>query len=158
MKTFLLGFIIILSLQTKTMAATSTPEFVSQFVQKMNDRLEVINTQRALEGSRPYCAQLSDEQMNEIESLFVLNRTGKANQIVYRNLNQVPAKHFITTVSENLHCYPLAWFPGRTSIGGLLFNTKAYVMDHTLVRETLEAIAGRPITETDSLASLTNNH
>lgn len=133
----------------------STPEFVSKFVQKMNDRLEVINTERALEGSRLYCSQLSDEQMNEIESLFILNRTGKANQIVYRNLNQVPAKQFVAAVSENLHCYPLAWFPGRSSIGGLLFNTKAYVMDHTLVRETLEALADRSFTDTDTLAAVT---
>lgn len=152
MKTFLVGILILLSNQASAVGTLSTPEFVAQFTVKMNDRLEDTNAERALEGNRPYCAQLSDEQLNEIENLFVMNSTGKANQIAYRNLAQISVGQFVAEVSENLHCYPTSWLPGRSSIGGFFFNTKAYVMDNLLVRKSLEDLAGRPLEDTESLA------
>lgn len=132
----------------------STAEFITQFTQKMNDRLETTNAERALEGNRPYCSQLSDEQLNDIEGLFTINPTGKANQIIYRDLGQVSVNQFVTAVSENLGCYPTSWLPGRSSIGGFFFNTKAYVMDNLLVRKSLEDLAGRSIDDSESLAHL----
>lgn len=132
----------------------STAEFISQFVQKVNDRLETTNAERALEGNRPYCSQLSDEQMSEIEGLFVINSSGKASQILYRDLSQVTVSQFIAAASENLGCYPTSWLPGRSTLGGLLFNTKAYVMDNLLLRRSLEDLAGRSFDDSETLAAL----
>lgn len=154
MKTFLVGFLILLSSQGHATTTLSTAEFITRFAQKMNDRLETTNAERALDGDRPYCSQLSDEQLNDIEGLFVMNPTGKANQIVYRELAQVSVSQFITAVSENLGCYPTSWLPGRSTIGGFFFNTKAYVMDNLLVRKSLEDLAGRSIDDSESLAQI----
>ncbi|MBS1971609.1 MAG: hypothetical protein JSU04_14960 [Bdellovibrionales bacterium] len=154
MKTFLVGFFLIFGLQANAATTMSTAEFIAHYVQKVNDRLETINTERALEGSRTYCAQLSDEQMSEIENLFVTNTTGKANQIVYRDLSHITAGQFIADASENLGCFPTSWLPGRSSIGGFFFGTKAYVMDNLLVRKSLEDLAGRPFDDSETLSQL----
>jgi hypothetical protein len=154
MKTFLVGFFLILGVQAQAAAATSTPEFIAHFVQKVNDRLETTNTERALDGSRPYCAQLDDQQMSDIENLFVTNITGKANQIVYRDLSQITAGQFIADASENLGCFPTSWLPGRSSIGHFFFGTKAYVMDHLLIRKSLEDLVGRSFDDSETLSQL----
>lgn len=135
----------------------TTPQFISHFVQTMNDRLESTNAERALEGSRPYCAQLSDEQNNQIEELFVINPTGKANQIVYRQLDQITVGQFVEAASENLNCYPTSWFSSRSTIGSMLFNSKAYVMDVMLVRRSLEDLAGRTISDDETLATIASH-
>lgn len=154
MKTFLVGFVLVFAFQAKAARALPTAEFITQFTQKINDRLETTNADRAIEGSRTYCSQLSDEQLNDIEGLFVINPNGKANQIVYRELLQVSAGQFIAAVSENLGCYPTSWLPGRSAIGGFFLNTKAYVMDNLLVRKSLEDLAGRSFADSESLAHL----
>jgi len=156
MKTFLLGFCLVFSFQAGAVTKLSTPEFIKRFTQTVNDRLEKVNAERALEGSRPYCSQLSDEQISGIEALFVITTTGKANQIVYRDLAQVTTGQFIAAISESLGCYPTSWLPGRSTIGGFLFNTKAYVMDYILTRESLENLSGRRFDDSETLEILLN--
>ncbi len=154
MKTFLVGFFLILAFQAQAATTISAPEFISRYLQKVNDRLETTNIERALEGSRTYCSQLSDEQMSEIESIFVTNTTGKANQIVYRDLSRMTAGQFIAEASENLGCFPASWLRGYSSIGGFFFRTKAYVMDNLLVRKSLEDLAGRTFDNSETLSQL----
>ncbi|WP_413291387.1 hypothetical protein [Bdellovibrio sp. HCB337] len=151
----LLGILSIV-MGTQALAATPTaPQFMNRFVQSVNDRLEKINTERALKGGRLYCAQLSDEQISDIESLFVTNPSGKANQIVYRDLEKITVGQFITAVSDQLSCYPTFWpTKGRSSIGGVLFNSKSFVMDHLLLKDAMSDLAGRSPDDNESLAKI----
>lgn len=134
-------------------AAPTTAQFINRFVQTVNDRLEKTNLDRAMKGGRLYCAQLSDEQVSDIESLFVTNPTGKANQIVYRDLEKITVGQFIAAAADQLSCYPTFWpSKGRSSIGAVLFNSKSFVMDHLLLQESMKDLIGRTPEDSESLA------
>jgi hypothetical protein len=143
MDMFFYSLIFSLVLATEAGAATSNPtaKFVANFVQSVNDRLETVNTERALSGNRPYCVQLSEEQVSDIESLFV-----------YRSLEKVTVGQFVAAAADNLGCYPTFWpSKGHSTIGGVLFNSKAFVMDHLLLRGALVDLAGRTLAESETL-------
>lgn len=130
-------------------------KFVARFVQSVNDRLETVNTERAISGNRPYCSQLSDEQVKDLENLFITNPSDKASQIVYRKLDKVTVEQFITAAADNLGCYPTFWpTKGHSTIGGVLFNSKAFVMDHLLLRGAIADLAGHPPEDSQTLSNL----
>jgi hypothetical protein len=132
-----------------------TTKFIARYIQSVNDRLETVNTERAISGNRPYCPQLSDQQISDIENLFITNPTGKGNQIVYRSLDKVTVAQFIAAAADNLGCYPTFWpTKGRSTIGGVLFNSKAYVMDHLLLRSAIADLAGHTPEDSQTLNNL----
>lgn len=104
------------------------PEFTSAFVAQVNHRLEITNQERASQNKTTYCAKLNKQKI-----ALIAKTAAKEN---------VTVGEFATTVSENLKCYPVFWSPWeRKNIGGVLFNTKAFVMDTWIVRDVLEDLA-----------------
>ncbi|HEY8272726.1 MAG TPA: hypothetical protein VIG33_17665 [Pseudobdellovibrionaceae bacterium] len=148
--------LIILGIPTEQVATAAavhpTQKFITSFIQSVNDRLETVNMERAIAGNRLYCSQLSDQQVKDIENLFISNPSAKANQFTYRSLDKVTIGQFITAAADNLGCYPTFWpTKGRSTIGGVLFNSKAFVMDHLLLQEALAALAGHATEDNQTL-------
>lgn len=154
MKTLLMIFTLMMG--TQGLAATATaPQFIARFVQSVNDRLEKVNSERTLKGGRLYCAQLSDEQISRLENLFVNSSNTKTRQIIYRDLEKVSVGQFILAAADQLFCYPTFWpSQGRASLGGVIFNSKSFVMDNRLLREAMKDLAGRSPDDNESLASV----
>ncbi|MGZ3797781.1 MAG: hypothetical protein ACXVB1_15530, partial [Pseudobdellovibrionaceae bacterium] len=100
-------------------------------------------------------SQLSDAQVKDLENLFITNPSAKGNKVIYRSLDKVTVGQFISAAADNLGCYPTFWpTKGRSTIGGVLFNSKAFVMDHLLLKEALTALAGRALDEDETLNTL----
>lgn len=123
--------------------AMTAPEFSSAFVAQANHRLEITNQERTSQNKTPYCAKLNKQQI-----ALVSKTAAKEN---------ITVGEFVTVVSENLKCYPEFWSPWeRKNIGGVLFNTKAFVMDTWIVRDVLEDISeGRTLDDAQLLLEYT---
>lgn len=109
--------------------AMTAAEFSAAFVTQVNHRLEITNQERAEQNKTPYCEKLNKQQVSLIQKT-----ASKAN---------VTVGEFANTVGEKLKCYPEFWAPWeRKNIGGVLFNTKAFVMDTWVIRDVLEDLSG----------------
>lgn len=136
-------------------AVPPSQRFVNRFVQSVNDRLESLNMERTISGNRLYCPQLSDQQVKDMEDLFITTPSSVAKQTVYRSLDKVTVGQFIAAAADNLGCYPSFWpTQGRSTLGGVLFNSKAFVMDLKLLQEAMAALAGHAPDNNETLASL----
>jgi hypothetical protein len=115
-------------------SAMTAAEFSQAFVTQANHRLTVTNQERKQEKKTPYCAKLSSAQ------IVLIQKTAAKPEIT--------VGEFKNTVAENLKCYPVFWQPWeRKNIGGVLLNTKAFVMDTLLVHDVLEDITGAPVVD-----------
>ena len=112
-------------------AAQSVEEFTQGFVAATNAHITELNAQRTAEGKKPYCSALNEKQIALIAKVA--------------SLPDITVKDFVETVSDKLECYEPFWSPWghKENIGGLLFNTKAYVLDNILVNESMVLFAGR---------------
>ncbi|QLY24397.1 hypothetical protein [Bdellovibrio sp. KM01] len=126
----LLAFAMILGSQAR--ASVSVDEFVDSYVAQMNRRLVFTNQDRIAVQKRPYCTGLSNTQVQTIKN------------IVRENSEQT-TEEFLTKLSDELKCYPIAFPQLKREGWGILTNTKAFWMDIELVRATLRDLTHRPI-------------
>lgn len=112
-------------------AAQSVEEFTQGFVAATNDHIAELNEQRAAEGKKLYCSALNDKQVALIAKVA--------------STPEITVKDFVETVSDSLECYEPFWsqWGHKDSIRGILFNTKSYVLDNTLINESMVLFAGR---------------
>ncbi|WP_413291010.1 hypothetical protein [Bdellovibrio sp. HCB337] len=109
--------------------AMTAEEFSKAFIEQMNHRLQAENKERKAANKTPYCERLDKTQ----EAL--IKKTLKNEDIT--------VGEFANDVAEKLNCYPMFWAPWqRKNIGGTVVNTKAFIMDHYLVRDAIDDVAG----------------
>lgn len=114
--------------------AQTAAEFSAAFVTQINHRLSITNQERKEQNKGLYCTQMSKQQVALIQKT-----AAKPN---------ITVGEFVDTVGENLKCYPEFWSPwGRENIGGVLFNTKAFVMDTWIIHDVLEDLVGGGLRE-----------
>ncbi|UYL09580.1 hypothetical protein B9G69_003210 [Bdellovibrio sp. SKB1291214] len=108
-------------------ASVTASEFVSDFVNQANHRLEYINKQRTAAKKRTnYCSALDAKQVKTIQEIVAKNP-------------EITVGDFTAQLSDSLKCFPEFWSPwSRTkTTRGMLVNTKAYIMDISLIQDVL---------------------
>ncbi|UXR65502.1 hypothetical protein EZJ49_04445 [Bdellovibrio bacteriovorus] len=134
------ALVLFLSLFVATASASAvTPhEFIESFVAQTNKVLQVTNDHRGLVGKRLYCEALSSDQITLIAATAMVPG--------------ITVGDFVNTVAEDLKCYPVFFPPwGRKSVGGMLFNSKAYIMDITLIQDVLRSLNEGKLPESERL-------
>lgn len=110
--------------------ALTAVEFSAAYIAQVNHRLAETNKERREEKKNLtlYCEKLSPAQEKLIK--------------VTAAKDGITVGEFAETIAEKLKCYPEFWSPWqRKNIGGVLFNTKAFVMDTFIVRDVIEDLA-----------------
>ncbi len=125
----LIAFAMILG--TQAHASVSADEFVDAFVAGMNRRLVFLNNDRIASQKRPYCTGLTSEKIELIRN------------IVRENSEQTN-DDFVSKLSEQLKCYPIAIPQLKRTGWGFFTNTKAFWMDIKLIQETLRDLGNQP--------------
>src|SRR5438445_2915757 len=113
------GVLISLMMAVPAMAKVSNEEFLDKLVKSVNEQLVIINKERADEGKKLYCKQLSKDSVKSIAKYALKYDLGKYD--VYS---------FVASAGDQLFCYPLSCpSQGRATLGGAICNTKSYTMD-----------------------------
>lgn len=128
-----------MGLQAKAMTAA---EFTTAFVQQTNENIKIANEQRAEQNKKLYCAQLDKRQIALIKQVA--------------SLPGMTVEKFVAKVSDQLGCYAPFWkdWGHKENLAGVVFNSKAYVLDTLLIRDSIDAFAGREPNEYEAILEL----
>jgi hypothetical protein len=124
-KLIVLATTLIIGLQAQ--ASVTAGEFVSDFVDQANRRLLYTNKERTATKKRTnYCNSMSAEQVKTIKAIVAKNP-------------EITVGDFTAQLADSLKCFPEFWSPwSRTkTTRGMLVNTKAYIMDISLIQDVL---------------------
>ncbi|WP_413584790.1 hypothetical protein [Bdellovibrio sp. HCB274] len=108
-------------------ASVTAEEFVTDFVDQANRRLHYTNKERTAAKKRTnYCTALNAEQVKTIKNIIAKNP-------------EITVGEFTLQLGDTLKCYPEFWSPWnrKKTARGLLVNSKAYVMDVSLIQDVL---------------------
>ncbi|XGC81823.1 hypothetical protein ACES2L_04925 [Bdellovibrio bacteriovorus] len=104
--------------------ALTAEEFTADFVEQTNHRLKFVNEERTSKNKQAYCAELSQEQITAVHKLATTT--------------EMTVGKFLEVLSKDLKCYPMFWAPwGTENLAGLVFNSKASMMDLLLINDVL---------------------
>ncbi|UOF02651.1 hypothetical protein [Bdellovibrio reynosensis] len=118
--------------------AVTVEEFTADFVEQTNHRLKFVNKERSAKNKQIYCSELSDEQISTIKNLA--------------STPHITVTQFMDALSQELKCYPMFWAPwGKQNLGGLVFNSKASMMDLLLVNDVLIDLNEGQVPNSDEL-------
>lgn len=121
MKTVVLALTLIFAFNAH---AVTAEEFTADFVEQTNHRLKFVNEERSLKNKQVYCTELSQEQITAVHNLA--------------STPEMTVGKFLEVLSKDLKCYPMFWAPwGTQNLGGLVFNSKASMMDLLLINDVL---------------------
>jgi hypothetical protein len=121
-------FVITTLFMMNQVRALTAAEFSAAFIAQTNHLISETNAERREKKLTPYC-----EKLNPVQQKLVKVTAAK---------DGITVGEFAETVAEKLKCYPEFWAPWeRKNIGGVLFNTKAFVMDTFIVRQVLEDLS-----------------
>ncbi len=139
MKSLLLVLICAFGLHANAMTAS---EFTTAFVQQTNENLKQTNAERAALQKKLYCTQLNQRQIALIQEVA--------------SIPDVTVEAFVAQVADGLGCYAPFWedWGHKNNLAGVLFNSKAFALDTILIRESIEAFAGREPNEYESVLEL----
>ncbi|WP_413557882.1 hypothetical protein [Bdellovibrio sp. HCB209] len=124
-KLIVLAMTLMMGLQAE--ASVTAKEFVSDFVEQANRRLHYTNLERTASKKRTnYCATISAEQTKLIADMVNKNP-------------EITVGEFTMQLGDTLKCFPEFWSPWsrKKTTRGMLVNTKAYVMDISLIQDIL---------------------
>lgn len=124
-KLIVLATTLMMGLQAQ--ASVTASEFVSDFVNQTNRRLHYTNKERSAAKKRTnYCESLDAKQIKTIKDIVAKNP-------------EITVGDFTAQLSDTLKCFPEFWSPwSRTkTTRGMLVNTKAYIMDISLIQDVL---------------------
>ncbi|MDG0815510.1 hypothetical protein [Bdellovibrio svalbardensis] len=143
MKKFL-GVLVTILMAAPAMARVSNQEFLDKLVKSVNEQLVVINKERAADGKKLYCQQLSEQGVQSL-----------AKYALKYDLRSYDVLSFVSSAADQLFCYPLACpSQGRASLGGAICNAKSYNMDLSLLRAALSSMNGAEVENYDTLQSI----